>query len=308
VKVINLHKLEGLTRRAFLGIVSTGIASCVLEAAAQDELPVLKKNRIGFEKAVKGTDRDKIRYLDQVLVDEYKLVRDAKRNPDGIVKAFYYWPDREHKRRAADEISEQARASADTKESYLASVEKYLPRLKLWPRVEGRMGVGKTAAAKSSFILIDKSLFELQSEDELLSQVDFGYRFLHVHENNIPVNGAPINMKNQLLNSESGIFTQLDASRHQIELILTGKRKNISDAFYRNALGDYLRIYGDCQNKLVFYDKNRFFEADGKQFESSTFAEAYETTKSLLADLDARFTKLGYLHKKDKDAWTLEKK
>lgn len=303
-----MYELESLTRRAFFGIVSTGIAACVLDAAAQDELPVLKKNRVSFEKAAKGTDKDKIRYLDQVLVEEYKLVRDAKRNPDGFVKAFYYWPDKEHKRRATDEIAEEARASADTKDSYVASVEKYLPRIRFWPRLKGTLGVGNTAAAKSSFILIDKTLFELQSEGELFSQLDFGYRLLYAHENNLPVKGAPINMKNQMLNSQSGHFSQLDASRHQIELIISGKRKEISDGFYRNAIGDYLRRYGECQDKLAHFEKNRFFDADGKQFESSTFAEASETTKAFLADIDACLEKHGYRHVRGKDSWTLEKK
>lgn len=306
MKVINLYELDSLTRRAFLGAAAALVTASF--TYAQDDIPALKKNRLTFENAKKGSDYSKIKYLEQVLVEEYKLVQDPKKNPDGFVKTFFYWPHKEHQRKAFAALADRARALGEQTEPYLDYVRRALPQYCFWPIHVGALGVGKTSAAKSASLIMDAKLFELESEDEFLSKADLIYKFMFTHENNLSIKGAPLALKNRYLNTNSLDLAQLDSAAFQLERILSGARKNISAGFRNNAVKNYCTHYQECRNDLAFYVENRFVNTDQGRIESPSIAEAADTTGAFLADVDARFEKLGYAHLNENGTWILKKK
>jgi hypothetical protein len=263
------------------------------ERKSLDELPILKKNRTTFEQAKKASDSTKIKYLDMLLVEGYQLIKDAKRNPDGFVPAWYYWPDKAHQKKAIEAITDEAKhgGQVERAQRHIAVVQDLLPQRKIWPRHKGSWGHEKNM----TYLLIDQTIFDLNSEDELLSTLDKAYATLYAREYGVQLKEGKMDTKNSVLTFHCGEFIDLYAKRLQVENILRGNRKSISDAFKEEAFSNFMKAYEniavDRKTDFERYIKIKFGD---KEVDNSNFKTAYDAVVKILKETDESLLKLGY--------------
>jgi hypothetical protein len=298
-----------VSRRSFLhaGLATAGALILPEEVLAQenkqiakaDEMPVLKKSRISYDAIVEQLKKDpkgdaagkyealKYKYLDQILVDEFKLVADKKRNPDGIVKEWFYWQDPKQQKKAIERIKADAQAEGDTDiEGAVRVAKSATSDLRIYPRYRDPPG----QFAKIGYLLVDNTLFQYVKEADVFSMLDEVIAFSNGYEKGI----KNADVKRRLFEDT---HIALQARTIQIEKILSGERK-VSADFSSLAREKYLNALSNYHNGLRQLKNS---EGDG-------FKKEYDLMTNALADINARMQKLGYEHKlvdAEKNTWDL---
>ncbi len=251
-----------------------------------EELPKLKKNRITFEQAKKLDENGRYKYVRQILVEEWKLAHDEKKNPDAIVKA-YYLPEKNERKNAFASIEDYIRAEAtpDT----LRDVEK---RYDAGLIIEPWCRPIPAQKLKNNFIVVGKQLFDLASEDEVFSTLDYVGELTKGYEIGIRLNEKEINFTNPSVRFSGDTIVGVYARAAQVRNILKGKRK-VSESFLKDVQRSYLtHLYGACKENAA-----KFNERAQKRPDIQEYVEAAETFKNLLDVLDKGVKELGYEHK-----------
>jgi hypothetical protein len=236
-----------VSRRNFLSLTAGTIATYALDlplfgqdakksAKQSDEgPPYLKKSRISFDLIKEALKKDpkgdaagkyeqiKIQYLDQVLVEEYKIVHDKRKNKDGFVAAWFYWPNEQHKKKAEERIKADLIADAEGQKlnDYIAILDSYLPSRKIYTWSRG----APVGTVKDIFFLADKSIFELESEQDFFSTLDYECAIAHARRHNIKIGDKPLDVKNVTTHFFADHIINLYARNYQKVNIISGKRK-----------------------------------------------------------------------------------
>jgi len=301
---------EHVSRRAFLGTVAGasitysldhtllaqdakgGFSDCASAIKALDDLPALKKKRITFDQAKSGNDAKKIAYLDQLLVEEYKLIADPKRNPDGFVAAWHYWDDKNQKKKASDAVRADMRSvgAENQTESTLAGIDNQLPHYRLFPRTKEGMGNRQ----KLNYLIVGKQLLgSANSEDELFSYVDEAYAELAAREYNMPIHGKELERTNASVAIYLPSFVSLYAARTRLELVLKGKRKNMSQFTEDDVLRNYAKYYFEFIERQKDCEHSTHIDVGGRTVEEPHFKRAYDAMQALRTESDESLDKLG---------------
>ncbi len=310
--------LESLARKLFTGIVlaASSIASYqalpqhaayAQDAKTQDatrveeELPVLKKRRITFEQVVEQLKKDpkgdkagkydqlKMQYLDQLLVDEYKLVRDTKRNQDGFVSEWLYWQDKNHQKRATERITKERGVV------FVKPIVDALPSWKIIPCFQGRFGQKK----KLGYLLIDEALFQLAKDDDVSMVLDYVSPKAWTYKNIIRFFKKDLVKKNAALSHYRDNIIHLHARLNQMAQI-TKKKRSVSDEFKQSVMEKYVECYARCQNGLR--DATKTYTETGV----GQYDEAAKAVESFLKEVNDRMCQLGYEHKRNEKENTYE--
>lgn len=280
---------EGIGRRQFLEyVLATGMtAAMAAEAIGQDaktaqEIPQLKKNRITYDLAKKLDDAGKQKYLEQLLRDEWKLVYDEKKNPEGFVSC-YFWPNKKQREAATKRIEQYiiAEGLPDKASEYAKAYDEKLRIDLLCARVPGQKN-------KGNFAVVGNDIFSYANEDELFSSLDHATGVLTAYEQGLAVDGKFVNFKNTTLRIRSNDLIQ--ARARQAQYALLEKRKNVSAETKAEVTKEYLTRYGRCM---------RHAEEAQKDWEASKiddFKEAAETLKAFAMSLDSGMKAVGYYH------------
>lgn len=304
-----------VSRRAFLGIAAGAsinyaleqrmlaqdakqepvkVTDCASAITVLESLPALKKKRIAFDQAKSGTDALKIKYLDQLLVEEYKLIADPKRNPDGFVSAWYYWDDKDHRKKAVEAVRDEMKniGYENQTDGTVKTITNTMYFYRIMPRLS-REGIGHKQ--KLTYLLVGKELFDdAFSEDELFSRVDEAYVQHAAREFNFLVGGKEFDAKNGALRLYTNYFTALFGARVRLELVLQGKRKRMSEFYEGTIVRNYAKNYNDFLEKLQECAKSVTFEAKGNTITDPYFTQAHETMKAFLKECDESIGRLGY--------------
>jgi hypothetical protein len=304
------HNYEGVSRRAFLSTIAGtsiayslehmllaqdakgGFSDCASAIKALDDLPALKKKRITFDQAKSGNDTKKVAYLDQLLVEEYKLIADAKRNPDGFVAAWYYWDDKNQKKKAVEAIRADLKSIGreDQTDDMVKGVDTTMYYYRQIVRFRGSMGHRQ----KLTYLLASKQLFEdAHSEDEMCSFIDEAYAEHAAREFNIVVGGKELDLKNSELNLRDTDFVSLFAARARLELVLNGKRKNMSQFTEDSVLRNYAKHYRNFAEQQDACAARTTIDVKGRAVEDPFVRAAYDTMKAFRAECDERLAKYG---------------
>lgn len=146
-----------------------------------------------------------------------------------------------------------------------------------------------------TYLLIDQTIFDLNSEDELLSTLDKAYATLYAREYGVQLKEGKMDTKNSVLTFHCGEFIDLYAKRLQVENILRGNRKSISDAFKEEAFSNFMKAYEniavDRKTDFERYIKIKFGD---KEVDNSNFKTAYDAVVKILKETDESLLKLGY--------------
>lgn len=278
---------EGLGRRQFLeGILATGIAALIApDAITQDnqEIPQLKKNRITYDLAKKLDDAGKQKYLEQVLRDEWKLVYDEKKNPEGFVSC-YFWSDKKQRDAAVKRIEQYiiAEGLPDKASDYAKAYDEQLRIDSVCARVPGQKN-------KGNFIVVGKDVFSYANEDEFFTSLDYASVVLAASERGLVIGGKEMNFKNTTLRIRSNDVIQAHARNAQY--VQLAKRKNVSVETRKDISNDYVIRYGRCVRHAQEAQK------DWETSKIDDFKEAAETLKAFVTALDASMKAVGYEHK-----------
>lgn len=201
-----------------------------------------------FEQAKKGTGADKLKYLEWLLVDHYKLVYDQKRNPDGIVKnGWFYLPYSKHNTLAQKKIESEARGDGATtpekQKKYLEAVLEGIKERQITVRCQGHFSRPEFFDA---YILIDETVFE-GTEDQLKSKLDYQTMWAKTHRDGflvsgkkLPVDGSPF------VWARRRDMAALRSYAEQLKNIIDGTR-NIGGTEIENK---FLEYYQKCHTEL----------------------------------------------------------
>jgi hypothetical protein len=314
-----------VSRRSFLhaGLATAGalllpedvLAQDNKQLAKADEMPVLKKSRISYDQLIAQLKKDpkgdaagsyealKVKYLDQVLVDEFKMVIDSKnpkRNPQGFMKQWLYMGDAKQRAKAIENIKEDLRAEGKMLQkdwdAHIKIMIANLPTERMGAMYRGPFG----QKSKSGYLIIGPSIFTLTNEQDLFSTLDLFNTYAQGYEAGIKVGEKELNSKNDLLSFFKVPILNLHARSTQVSNILQGQRK-VSADYGAIARSEYLADYG------------RFMTGTLDQVKRSSAPNAIEVVpilESFLSDINSRMQKLGYEHKlvdAEKNTWDLVK-
>jgi hypothetical protein len=236
------------------------------------------------------------------------LVFDKEKNPNGLIKAWYYVADEAQMAEAKEAI--KAVFKAENREFYFAKEVKNIfapletAARRVQPWYSDRVSAG---SANHSGILLVGDVFSLASEAEARSVLeDYALALVKLKENGMKVgdNELDANIPALKLVSNKSLLP-LWAQAGQLEAILKGTRK-VSDAFKKDVQNQYLGTLSVfsrqfAQERKVFDDNNE----NTLQKEIVDFL-----TECSKAD-QARFDSLGYkltLTNKEAHEYSLDKK
>jgi len=279
-------------------------ASDLSKTDGDGELPVLKKNRISYDKIIEAIKKDpkgdkagkyeqiKQQYLDQLLVEEFKLVYDKKRNPDGFVGEWFYWTDQKQRQKAITRIKDDLRFDGfgDRADNELRFIEQSLPESKIMPRVRSPPGQKK----RSGYAIASTAIFNLENETEVFNTLDYVFALSHAYEFSTEIHGKKIDFENPLLDSVKPVIIFYLARASQLQKILKNERKNVSESFNSTITSEYLLAYGNYRTALEqrIADKQRGDNADVDMIKEERI-----TLQNYLKEVEDEFLKLGYEHK-----------
>lgn len=282
--------------------------------APKDELPILKKERINGDKIIEQLKDDpkgdkagkyeslKMKYGEQLAIDEYKLVYDKKRNPNGFIKELFYWQNPEHQKIATNRLKEHAlnnaRVARDQIDNYVQSMATSLPSYRVVTFQKNPPGQQE----KSGFLIWDSALFKLSNEQEVFSTFDYAYVYAHEYEYNAKeYNSKKWDVKNRELAFNHAARISLEARCDQITKIVNGVRKDITPQLFENGSesvkGRYISSYNSCRGLFATIDPNWDWD-DAK--------EARATWEAFFKEIDNKMRQLGYKHKLDEKKGTYE--
>lgn len=236
------------------------------------------------------------------------LVFDKAKNPNGLIKAWYYVADEKQMAEAQEAI--KAVFKAEGREFFFAKEVKNIfaplesPARRAIPWYSDRISAG--AGTKSGILLIG-DVFSLASEAEALSVLmDYCLPVIKLRENGMKVGDQELdaNIPALKLVSNKSLLTMWGQSG-QLEAVLKGTRK-VSDAFKADVEKQYLATHNlfarqFAQEKKVFDDNN----------ENTLQKEIVDFLDECFKFNQERFGGLGYTHKlvnKETQEYSLEKK
>src|SRR5258706_9081637 len=260
-----------------------------LALATLTALLAAESRAVTFDEA-KADASKRAAYVGQLLDGQ---VFDKEKNPNGLIKAWYYVADEKQMAAAQDAI--KARYKADGREFYfakeskaiLAPLESPARRAIAWYSENVAAGSG----SKSGIVLVG-DLFTLGGEDEAKSVVeDYALGIVKMREAGLKVKDQELDANIPALKLVSNrSLLPLFAQAAQLEAVLKGTRK-VSDAFKRDLTKEYLvtlSVYGrmHAHEKKVFDDNN----------ENTLQKEIVEFLDECMKFDQERFTALGYKH------------
>jgi len=300
-----------VSRRSFIqaGLATAGALLLPEDILAQenkplakaDEVPVPKKPgtydalRAQILKDPKGDDAGiyeplKRKCIENFIIDVFKIAgdpRNPKRNPDPIVKEWFYCGNPKEQKIATERILQQ---TGDSKKA--DAIGYALPRTMTYVL---HNGVGK----KNGILLVDKAIFKLDTEQDILNHFDYEREFTQGCATNIKVNGAPLDLTNGVLSFYADICIDLDARLKQLTKINDGSRK-VTLSYGATVKEKYLDAYVNCQNAVTQCENNA----------TENHKKAAQTISQFLSDINSRMQKQGYEHKlidAEKNTWDLVK-
>ena len=322
-------KLEGITTREFMGIVLGLTASAALpdvisaqsgrkKPPSLDELPVLKKRRITWDFIKKAYDqyqgmneRQKAastrnyhklisRYLDQVLVDEFQIVHDKRRNPYGFMSNWYLIDDPKQRKQVEERV----------KKEWTAGPKAAAERIKLFDAanlywISPKMnGFDVPSGQRRGFMIVNDSILGLKSEDELFSLINYARNNAFGHE--FDLKSGKKKWENRDMNAKiyRGQVVCLQSRAIQLGNILSGKRK-VSDSFSKMVMRSYLSLYANCRRFAADLDKD---SKEPNNLYAKFDKHNAEVIRSIMSDAETAFGKHGYEHKKVGSKYSLVKK
>jgi hypothetical protein len=260
---------------------------------------------VTFDQA-KADASKRMAYLGQLLD---KQVYDKDKNPNGLLKAWYYVAD--EKQKAAAEEAIKAQYAKDNRgfffqkevKGIFAPLETASRRASPWFPDSATAGNGGHAG-----ILLVGDLFSLGSEAEARSVVeDYALALAKLREAGLKLkDGVELDANIPALKLVSHkTLLPLYAQAGQLEAILKGTRK-VSDGFKKDLTVQYLGTLGNfgkdfAREKKVYDDNN----------ENTLQKEIVDFLDECFKFNDERFTGLGYTHKlvnKETHEYSLDKK
>jgi hypothetical protein len=255
---------------------------------AKEDIPMPKKGRFGALKEAYGKDNSKGKansnaaiysYINQLLRNEFKIVYNKDKNKEGVVVEWYFISDASQRAKATKRIEEFLRdeQSKTPASDYLASIEATLPDWCLIIQYPEEMGKRQ----KKGFILADKSVVQLESEDEAFSTFDYTKAYCVAYEQGIIAEGAP------LVIAHPPNAAHLAARHEQLALILRGKRK-VSEGYRSKVIDAFVEYYGKCAaNKDDLRQRYEDTQLEG-------YAKTAKQLDSFLQHIDKSMDGLGY--------------
>ncbi|RPH52063.1 MAG: hypothetical protein EHM91_00590 [Planctomycetota bacterium] len=259
---------------------------------------------VTFDEA-KADASKRMAYLGQLLDGK---VFDKDKNPNGLIKAWYFVADEKQKAAAQEDI--KARYKKDGREFFFAKesaaifapLESSARRATAWYSDAVAAGSG----SKSGIVLVG-DIFSLGSEDEARSVIeDYALSLVQMREAGLKVKDLELDANIPALKLVSNkSLLPLFAQAGQLEAVLKGGRK-VSDGFKKDLTQQYLATHGVfgkmfAHEKKVFDDNNEnTLQKEIVDFLDECFKFGHE-----------RFKTLGYEHKllnKENNEWGLEKK
>jgi hypothetical protein len=259
---------------------------------------------VTFDEA-KGDASKRMAWLGQLLD---KQVHDKDKNPNGILKAWYYVAD--EKQMAAAQEAIKARYKQDGREFYFAKDVKALfapletAARRAIPWYSDSVGAG--SGTKSGLLLVG-DVFALGGEDEAKSVIeDYALSLVKMREVGLKVKDLELDANIPALKLVSNkSLLPLYAQAAQLEAVLKGGRK-VSDAFKKDLTQQYLATHSlfskmHAHEKKVYDDNN----------ENTLQKEIVEFLDECSKSDHERFEALGLQHKllnKENFEYSLEKK
>jgi len=257
-----------------------------------------------FEEA-KADPSKRAAYLEQALA---KLVFDKDKNPQGLLKAWFYLKDPAQNQAAQEKL--KAEYQKDGRAFFFArefkAMEAGLDASPVKVHVFYRSGVAAGSQGKDGILLVG-DLFSLGSEEEVRSVLeDYVGAYLRLAEDGIKVKDLEVDTFVPALRQMSYVsLIPALAQTAQIEKILKGERK-VSDSFKQGALKGYLGTYSlysksHAKEKKVYDDNN----------ENTLQKEIVDTLDAIRGHLHERFAAQGLDHKvvdKDNHGFDFQKK
>jgi len=259
---------------------------------------------VTFDEA-KADASKRMAYVAQLLD---KQIYDKDKNPNGLIKAWYYVADEKQKAAAEDAI--KARYKDDKRDFYYAKevkaifapLESSARRALPWYSDSVAAGSGTHTG-----ILLVGDLFTLGGEDEAKSVVeDFALGLVKMREAGLKVKDQELDANIPALKLVSNkSLLPLYAQAAQLEAVLKGTRK-VSDGFRKELTQQYLAthaVFGKmfAHEKKVYDDNN----------ENTLQKEIVDFLDECFKFNQERFTAAGYSHKlvnKENFEYSLEKK
>lgn len=259
---------------------------------------------VTFDEA-KADASKRMAYVAQFLDHQ---VFDKDKNPNGLIKGWYYVAD--EKQMAAAQEAIKARYKSDGREFYFAKDVKSIfapletPARRALPWFSDSVAAG--AGTKSGIVLVG-DLFTLGSEDEAKSVLeDYVMPLVKMREGGLKVKDQELDANIPALKLVSNrSLLPLYAQAAQLESILKGGRK-VSDAFKADLTKQYLGTHAlfsrDFAREKKVYDDNN---------ENTLQKEIVDFLDECFKDDHERFEKVGYKHtvvNKDSFEYSLDKK
>ena len=259
---------------------------------------------VTFEEA-KADPSKRMTYVAQLLD---KQVYDKDKNPNGLLKAWYYVADEKQKAAAEDAI--KARYKQDGREFYFAKEAKAIfaplesPSRRAVPWFSDSVVAG---SGSHSGLLLVGDLFTLSGEAEAQSVVeDYALSLVKMREAGLKVKDQELDANIPALKLVSNkSLLPLFAQATQLEAVLKGTRK-VSEGFQKELTKEYLAthaVFGKmfAHEKKVYDDNN----------ENTLQKEIVDFLDECFKFNQERFGGLGYTHKlvnKETQEYSLEKK
>ena len=259
---------------------------------------------VTFDEA-KADASKRMAYLGQLLDGK---VFDKEKNPNGLIKAWYFVADEKQKAAAQDDI--KARYKKDGREFFFAKesaaifapLESSARRATAWYSDAVAAGSG----SKSGIVLVG-DIFSLGGEDEARSVIeDYALALVQMREAGLKVKDLELDANIPALKLVSNkSLLPLFAQAGQLEAVLKGGRK-VSDGFKKDLTQQYLATHG-LFGKMFAHEKKVFDDNN----ENTLQKEIVEFLDECFKFGHERFKTLGYEHKllnKENNEWGLEKK
>ena len=293
--------VSGITRREF-GIFagSLAIAPFLSETASA---------QITYEQALKGDEAVRKKFLENLLINEFKILAEPKKDAEGRASALHYISDKPNKKKDEELIVKIRDAYRpigmdDKAEYFLSEIKKTLIPEELISCIRTQSGVPGDGTQKFFFISGDAAFRQEYNSDDFKSICDYMQEYLKIWTKNITVNNQPYNSKNMLLHTcISDVFGLLPLGV-QLGNMLAGIRKPWQNRI-DNVRKDYLIKYTNCKktcNEIAKWHNEKVRD------------EGIDTIQGIIKIADERMSSLkdmtnkprGYEHKENENTHTYD--
>jgi hypothetical protein len=267
-------------------------------------LVAAESRAVTFDEA-KADASKRMAYIGQLLDAK---VFDKDKNPNGLIKAWYYVADEKQKAAASDDI--KARYKKDGREfffakesaSIFAPLETSARRATAWYSDAVAAGSG----SKSGIVLVG-DIFSLGGEDEARSVIeDYALQLVTMREAGLKVKDLELDANIPALKLVSNkSLLPLFAQAAQLEAVLKGTRK-VSDGFKKDLTQQYLATHG-LFGKMFAHEKKVYDDNNENTLQKEIvdfLTECFKADHARLESLGYKYT----LTSKENNEYSLEKK